>query len=149
MANGTLRIRASVRAKQRLAAAGRTDQQDVRLLDFDVRAFGAEHQPLVVAVDGHGQHLLGVLLADHVLVELGDDFARRGNLGEELLAGAAAAPLLLEDRLAKLDALAADVDVARSFDQRTDVAIALAAERTKGVLLRGAAAASTCVDVPT
>ena len=38
------------------------------------------HQPLVVAVDGDGQHLLGVFLADDVLVELGDDLARRGNL---------------------------------------------------------------------
>ena len=113
------------------------------------RAFGAEHQPLVVVVHGDGQHLLGVLLADDVLVELRDDFARRGNLGEELLAGAAAPPFLLEDRLAKLDALAADVDVAGPFDQRADVAIALATERTEGVLLGGAAAASTRVDVPT
>ena len=65
-----------------------------------------------------------------------------GILREQLLAGAAAPPLLLEDRLAQLDALAADVNVARSLDQRADVAIALAAERTKGVLLGGAAAAA-------
>ena len=65
-----------------------------------------------------------------------------GNAGEELLAGAAAAAFLVEDRLAQLDALAADVNVARSFDQRADVAIALATERTEGVLLGGAASAA-------
>ena len=40
----------------------------------------AEHQPLVVAVDGDGQDLLGVLLADDVLIELVDDLPRRGDL---------------------------------------------------------------------
>jgi hypothetical protein len=35
---------------------------------------------------------------------------------EELLARASAFALLVQNRLAKLDALAADVDVARSFD---------------------------------
>jgi hypothetical protein len=53
------------------------------------------------------------------------------------LARAAALAFLIEDRLAELDALAADVDVARSFDERADVAIALATERTEGVLLSG------------
>ena len=72
-----------------------------------------------------------------------------GNLGEELLAGAAPAALLLENRLAQLDALAADVDVAGSFDQRANVAIALAAKRTKCVLLGGAAAPAAAVNVPT
>ena len=88
----------------------------------------AVHQPLVMAVDRHGQHLLGVLLADDVLVELGDDLPRRGNLAEQRLAGPAPASLLFEDRLAQVDALAADVDVARAFDQRPHVAVALATE---------------------
>ena len=76
-----------------------------------------------------------------------DDLARRGDAREQLLAGAAALAFLVEDRLAQLDALAADVDVARPFDQRADVAIALATERTEGVLLGGAAAACAA-DVP-
>ena len=46
---------------------------------------------------------------------------------------AAAAFLLVEDRLAELDALAADVDVAGPFDERADVAVALAAERAVGI----------------
>ena len=73
MAKGTSRMRASVWASSVLPRAGRADQQDVRLVDLDVRADRAVHQPLVVVVDGHGQDLLGVVLADDVLVELGDD----------------------------------------------------------------------------
>ncbi len=55
------------------------------------------------------------------------------------LLGAAAAAFLFEDRLAEVDTLAADVNVARSFDQRPDVAIALSAERAERVFLGGAA----------
>ncbi len=124
--------------QQGLAGAGRANQEDVRLVDLDVRAGRAVHQPLVVAVDRHGQHLLGMLLADDVLVELGHDLPRRGDIVEQRFAGSAAAALLFEDRLAEIDAFAADVDVARSLDQRADVAIALAAKGAKGVFLGGA-----------
>ncbi len=47
-----------------------------RMFDLSIStsdALAAVHQPLVVAVDGDGQHLLGVLLADDVLVEVLDD----------------------------------------------------------------------------
>ena len=103
--------------EQRLAAAGGADEQDVRLINFDVRVILGGDEPLVMAVHGDRKHALGRLLADDVLVELRHDLARRGNAREELLARAAALALLVEDRLAKLDALAADVNVARSFDQ--------------------------------
>ena len=54
---------------------------------------------------------------------------------------------MIDDGLAKFDALAADVDVAGAFNQRTDVAIAFAAEGTKSVTVpsgraRGRAAAA-------
>ena len=101
-----------------------------------------KRQPLVVAVHRDGQHFLGVLLADDVFIELRNDFARAGNAREELLGSAAATTFLIENRLAQLDALAADVNVARSFDQRADIAIALATERTEGVFLGRAAAAA-------
>ena len=65
-----------------------------------------------------------------------------GILVNSCLRVAAAASFLVEDRLAEVDALAADVDVAGPFDQRADVAIALAAERTVGVLLARCAAAA-------
>ena len=56
-----------------------------------------------------------------------------GMLVNRRLGDAAAAFLLVDDRLAQLDALAADVDVARPFDEGADVAVALAAEGTVGV----------------
>src|SRR5262249_2621239 len=78
-------------------------------------------------------HLLGALLADDVLVQLLLDGARRGDVREEGLGGAAAALLLVDDRLAQLDALAADVHVAGSLDERADLPVTLAAEGTVGV----------------
>jgi len=97
-----------------------TDQQDIRLVDLDVGADGPVHQPLVVAVDRDGQDFLGVLLADDVLVELGDDLPGREDLAEQRLAGPTPAAFLFEDRLTEIDALAADVHVAGPFDQRAD-----------------------------
>ena len=125
--------------QQGLAAAGRADQEDVRLVELDL-GLGvlAVDQPLVVVVHGDRQDLLGPLLADHVGVELLLDLARGRDVGEERLGDAPPPPLLVEDRLAELDAIAADVDVARSFHQRADVAVALAAERAIGILLGAA-----------
>jgi hypothetical protein len=81
------------------------------------------------------------------LIERLNELPRGGNLGEQLLAGSSAAAFLVEDRLAKIDALAADINVARSFDQRSDIAIALATERTKSVFLGGSAAAASGCEV--
>ena len=56
--------------QQRLAAAGRAQQQDVGLLQLDVVLIGLHHlHALVVVVDGDRQRALGLLLADDVLVE--------------------------------------------------------------------------------
>ena len=136
MAKGTCRYFARVRGQQGLPAAGRSDQQDVRLLDFDV-VFDVlvQHQPLVVVVHGDGQDFLRLRLADHVLIEVVDDLPRRRDVREEFLRRSAPAPLLVEDRLAKVDAFATDVDVFRPFNERSDVAIAFAAERTVRVFL--------------
>jgi hypothetical protein len=111
-----------------VAAARRANQQDVRLVNFDLGLLFGGHQSLVVAVHGDGQHPLGGFLADDVLVQLGNDLPRAGDLGKELLRRAPPLSLLVEDRLAELDALAADVDVAGSFDQRTNVPVALPTE---------------------
>ena len=46
--------------EQRLAAAGRADQQDVRLRQLDVVVLAGMREPLVVVVDGDRQHALGV-----------------------------------------------------------------------------------------
>src|SRR5687768_16064320 len=101
-----------------------------------------------MAVNGNGQDLLRLVLADHVFVQLPRDLARGRNLGEELLAGAPAASLLLQDGLAQLDALAANVDVSGSLDQRANVPVTLPAKRAEGVLLGGTAAAAASSQVP-
>ena len=62
----------------------------------------------VVVVDGDGEDLLGLVLADDVVVEEGADLARRGQLFEAELAGIG--ELLLDDLVAEVDALVADVD---------------------------------------
>src|SRR5690606_36034727 len=97
---------------------------------------------LVVAVYGNGQHFLGVFLANDIFVELRDDFARTGNAREELFGRTTATAFLIENRLAKFDALAADVNIPRPFDQRPHIAITFAAKRTEGVLLCCAATAT-------
>jgi hypothetical protein len=150
MAHSVLTLEVRERAGQQcLATASRAEQEDVRLLDLDVGTLAAEREPLVVAVDGDGEHPLGVLLPDHVFVEMGHDLAGRGDRREELLARASAALLLVEDRLAELDAFAADVDVARALDERPHIPVTLAAKRAEGILLGRAprAAAPEIVDV--
>ena len=70
----------------------------------------------------------GAQAADDILIELRDDLARRGNAVEQRLGRAAAALFLFQDGLAQVDAFAADIDVAGTFDQGADIAVALAAE---------------------
>src|SRR5207247_2179047 len=118
----------------------------VALLDLDVLPTAVDAEPFVVVVDRDGEDLLGAPLADHVLVELLLDGTRRGDVRGGRLRPAAALLLLVDDRLAQLDALAADVDVAGPLHEGADVAVAAAAERAIGVAVaaggaRGAASA--------
>ena len=76
--------------EQRLAGAGRADEQDVRLLELDVVDRVAGVDPLVVVVDGDREDLLGPLLADDVLVERELDLAGVRELGDRRLRPAAA-----------------------------------------------------------
>ena len=75
-------MRASVLASSVLPRAGRADQQHVALVDFDIvgvprpRSF-VRGQPLVVIVHRDRERLLGVVLADDVLVEEFLDLPRR------------------------------------------------------------------------
>src|SRR5262245_105134 len=89
-------------------------------------------------MNSNGQDAYAIGLSDDVLIQLADDLFRRGNAREQRLSRAAASLLLLEDRLTQINTLAADVNVARSFDQRANIAVTLATERTEGILLRGA-----------
>jgi len=65
--------------QQRLARAGQTGQQHVGLRQFDVVLLGLVLEPLVVIVDSDRQHLLGMALADHVIVQHIADFLRGRN----------------------------------------------------------------------
>ncbi len=116
----------------RLAAAGRADQQDVRLGDLDAVVLGAG-QPaglagldaLVVVVDGDREGPLGRLLADDVLLEEVEDLLRLRQLDHGDLGGLG--ELLLDDLVAEIDALVADVDT-WSGDELLDLLLGLAAE---------------------
>ena len=67
--------------QQRLAGAGGADQHDVRLREFHLAAALAIHvNPLVVVVNRDCQLLLGLLLADDVLVEERLHLGRLGKL---------------------------------------------------------------------
>ena len=74
------------------------------------------------------------VLADHVLVEELLDLPRRRNRLEERAAARGLATLLLEDVLAEVRAVGADVDLARPLDHRADFAGGLAAEGAGGHL---------------
>jgi len=60
----------------RFADAGRTDHQNIFRQDF-LGEFGGKFLAANAIAQGHGHGALGGGLADDVLIELGDDFARR------------------------------------------------------------------------
>src|SRR3954452_2502608 len=112
--------------EQRLARAGGADQQDVRLLELDLAVrLLREVDPLVVVVDRDRQLLLGLFLADHVLVEERLDLL---GLGERRVLLLLEHPVLGDDVEADVDALIAD-EHGRASDELLDLALALVAER--------------------
>ena len=111
--------------QQRLPAAGRAEQEDVRLLQLDVPVLLAHPDALVVVVDRDGERPLRFLLADDVVVQHGVDVERARQVVEvELGRGR---QLLVDDLVAEIDALVADVDPG-ARDQLLDLTLALAAE---------------------
>ena len=107
--------------EQRLAAARGAEQEDVRLLELHLLVAVLRHlDALVVVIDGDGEGPLGGLLADHVLVQDGVDLLRLGQALE--LEGGRSGELLVDDLVAEIDALVADVD-AGSRDQLLDLAL--------------------------
>ena len=127
MQNGHVQHAGEGLGEQRLAAAGRADQQHVRLLELDLVDLVAGVDPLVVVVDRDREDLLGPLLADHVLVERVLDLVRVRELGGRRLRARRLEQLLLDDLLAQVDALVADVD-ALARDELADLLLALPAE---------------------
>ena len=118
--------------EERLAASGRSDEQHVGLLQLDVAVGLRVRDPLVVVEDRDREHLLGVLLPDHVLVERRGDDLRIRNRPRLAALGRRRPVVLLEDLLAEIDALVADVH-ARAGDELANLLLALATERTTRV----------------
>ena len=119
------------------------EQQDVRLLQLDVLLVGLHHlHALVVVVDRHRQRALGLLLADDVLVEDVVDLPRlREVLDVEVRRSG---ELLIDDLVAEIDALVADVD-AGAGDQLLDLPLRLAAEAAEQLLV---GVGRTCHRIP-
>jgi len=80
MASGTSRIFGQRLGKIGLARTGRTDEQDVRLLQFDFVPNSPGVDSLVVVVDRNGERFFRALLTDHILVEDVIDFFRLRNV---------------------------------------------------------------------
>ena len=109
-----------------LARAGGADEQYVRLLNLYVRSAACHLDALIVLVDGDGEALLGLLLADDVLVEERLDL---GGFGEGRARGDGLGLLVVgDDLVADVNALVADVDGGPG-DELLDFVLRLAAER--------------------
>jgi hypothetical protein len=94
--------------QQGLAGAGGPDEQDIGLGQLHVAALAVHVDALVVVVDGDRELLLGLLLADHVLVEEGLDLLRLGQVvgrGRGVALGA----VVFQDGVADGYAFVADV----------------------------------------
>ena len=118
--------------EQRLAAPGRTEQQDVRLLQLDVAVLLPHAHALVVVVDRDRERALGLLLRDDVVVQHRVDVARPRQVVEVELGRSR--QLLVDDLVAEIDALVADVD-AGAGDELLDLPLALAAEAAEKLLV--------------
>jgi hypothetical protein len=87
---------------------------------------------LVVVVDRDRQHLLGMALADHIIVQDLEDLGRRGNALARLHERGFV--FLADDLHAQFDAFIAD-EHGRARNQLTDLVLALSAEGAiQGVL---------------
>ena len=112
-----------------LAGAGRAEEEDVRLRAEHVLLIAglARADALVVVVDGDRQRALRAVLPDHPGVEEVVDLAGLRQRRRRGLRGLGA-ELLLDDLVAQLDALVADVH-AGAADELPNLLLALPAER--------------------
>src|SRR5437764_3486268 len=118
--------------QQRLTATRRTKQQDVRLLELDLPVLGHHLNALVVVVDRDRERPLRFLLRDDVVVKDVVDVLRLRQVLEIELRGSR--QLLVDDLVAEIDALVANVD-AGTGDQLLDLPLGLAAEAAEKLLV--------------
>src|SRR5690606_36015591 len=136
------------------AAARRADQHDVGLFKLNAVVVVFLQQALVVVVNGNAEDLLGLILADDVVIQSGLQVSRRGQRGESQPPGRASGLAFLRDKnaVAKRDALVADVRAGRAGDQAFDLAAGLSAEAatldfadTVGIIHLGHAGSMPCL----
>ena len=116
--------------QERLARAGGADQEDVALGEFDIvlARMLLVAQALVMVVDRHRQGALGLLLADHIAVQIGLDIGGGGQVCAARLVCIERGLLVADDFVAQVNALIAD-EHRRPGDQFLDFMLALAAKR--------------------
>src|SRR5690606_27152593 len=118
-----------------LAYAGWANEQDVGLFELDI-LFSGGTDALVMVVDGDGEDLLGLLLADDVFIQAVEDVLRRRDAlasGGSTLGGGGSGVgtgLLIDDFAAQVHAFIADVDGAGPSNEPANLILVLAAERT-------------------
>ena len=120
--------------EQRLAGAGRPDQQNIALLQFHIAAGRVD--ALVVVIDGDRQAALGPLLPDDILAEDPVDlFGFRHECALPRLLTRDAVRLLLfaaDNVIAQIDAVQADAAM-HAEDQFLDLFARLAAQHTAAI----------------
>ena len=120
--------------KERLAAAGGADQQDIAFLQLHL-VLASVQDALIVVIHRHGQHDLGALLADHIIVQLRLDLnGLRQLLKHEGKPVIALAPgiefrVVFDDVHAHADAFVADI-ASVAGDQPVDQRLRLSAKGT-------------------
>src|SRR5262249_22061404 len=129
-----------------LAGASRADQQNIRLRELDVVVLGLVIETLVVIMNRDREHLLGVILADDIVVKNFAYLLRGRNAIARLHQGGFI--LLADDVHAQLDSLVAD-KCGRPGDDLEHFVLALAADRARERFFSFAAAALVHLRPPT
>ena len=89
-------------------------------------------------VDSHGEHLLGVVLSDHIIVQKRLDLLglQQINIAEiRSFAVWLSGKLLLQDLRAQLNAVVADKDIVGTGDQLSHLVLRLPAEGTSNLVV--------------
>ena len=128
--------------EERLAASGRPEEEDVRLLELDLAVLEPHPHALVVVVDRDRERALRLFLRDDVVVEDGVDVERLREVVEVELRRSG--QLLVDDLVTEIDALVADVDAGTS-DQLLDLSLTFPAEAAKQLLVALARPSHPCL----
>ncbi len=117
--------------KKRFAGAGRPDHHDVALLQFHIISVFVGKKSFIMIVDRDGKHLFGVILSDHIFVEISLQFRRHRKILPVLPELFAVAEVFfMEHFLRKIQAPVADIDLVRPDHQAVALVFASAAEST-------------------